>query len=209
MKDSFALSYKGRTWRRPIYEPDETVRYELIEVDGVPDDMDMMIRDIFSDTIFRLTEYATRRDYSRAADDCSLALYQNLPFNLFRSAQEFDENFREENETLFYDSYLFSNPNKNPHKLTDLCVEDALNCVGHSLLIKEVLASEKWGIFALYSENQIGSHHTVARAYDEFIIRIDPVAGSRKTIQGMDPEQVYLFDKNAFCKRYTPTPYME
>ena len=48
----------------------------------------------------------------------------------------------------------------------------------------------------------------IARAYEDEFVRIDPVAGSRKTIKGMKPEDVYLFDKESFCQKYTPTPYL-
>ncbi|MGM5481067.1 MAG: hypothetical protein ACQESE_01510 [Nanobdellota archaeon] len=209
MKTTFPVTHLERTWKRPIYEPDNTIRYELIHIDSIPATIGSTVKNILDTTIGALSETPSKKDMGDASEECSLALYKTLPFNFFDNAEDFDKNFREENEKIFYDEYLTANPNATPHELSELCKEDMLNCVSHSLIIKEVLQSSKWGVYALYSENQIGTHHMIARAYENHVIRIDPVAGSRKTIQGMPSEQVYIFEKEMFCKRYTPTPYIE
>lgn len=209
MNPEFENSFQDKLFCRYV-TTDISSGYELIRIDGVPDELSEKIKTIWDGTVGQLPDFPNKKILAKEAHNCSMELYSVLPWESSDSGKEFDEKTNKDYlEDEFYKDYLKQSRNETPDSLFDLCSDDALNCIGHSLVLNEVIRDNDWDVYALFSNSHKGSHHTFARNFGDYFVRIEPISGPRQLSSGQkNLEEMYIYEKKDFQKLYLPTPFM-
>ena len=198
--NDFRLSNKRYTFHRQRPEGD----YERIEIGRVPSELREIILEGLDEGVHKIKPSTPADRAESLAHKTSLFFHHHLPFDMWPSAYEF---YKDGEQYEFFDeAYFFEDQEAQPHTLSQLYVDQMLNCNGQSIAIKEVLYSKEWGLYSLYNNNSAGGHHVVARIHPKgYCVRIDPSRGpARKKVEN----DVYVFPKELFFKRYVHTPFL-
>ena len=199
-------SFQNGLFRRFVSR-DEISGYEFIKIDGVPKDLSLQVKQIWTKTIGQLTSDSTVENLAQQAHLCSTKLYGVLPWMFYDSGIEFDAKTNKDDlETMFYENYLKSPFDLKPDSLFDLCEDETLNCIGQSLVLNESILESNWDI---YSRTKNNGHHVFVGDYGDYFVKVEPIVGPRSFSSKKESlERTYIFEREDFLKSYEKTPFL-
>ena len=184
--------------------------FDLIILDGVPDELSNSVQSIWNETIAKLTPDSDKSTLASMAHECSMALYDILPWEGISSGKSLDSMRNKDELTReFYKNYLKESPTFSPHLLTELCENDELHCIGQGFSLDLSIRDKNWQVYSKKDGTAEVTHHVFAGDYGAYMLEVEPVIGPRYVLKGTKSiEHTYAYNKSDFFKKYEATPFI-